>query len=535
MAEYSRSEITSSFNSGLTEIVKEVRRLTNNDNTLIGKALGMKIDERVDFNDLNYQFMRRFMMVNINEHNSTMMMLGQDAHFNGDSTSITGQAIRPSYADGVNYVRNFASRVSGDESIGQNTTRTSELTSTYNPYKEVKNLYPDDLDSGEFTNKWKLTNENSILTKTKKLFAAGKINTLISRFSQFESGHVSSDINANTKYGMSHGRNLLKKGAEDGNIPYDVHGYNNPYCRVWTHHYQYDKLNKLIRPFLRVTADGTEITESLSDFHTFDNFKETGYNADGLLYLNSLLKNGNNLNIMDTHESKRWKDGNAGWDKSVLDSNGFVKIAPKYLGGGEKNIHTKDCMFSIENLAWRGYDPYSFDKALSWEQRGPLGGRIMWFPPYGLTFNETTQANWNSSTFIGRGEDVYTYVNTVRSGTLSFIMLTDHPSIVDYATFDDPDDTILKDTDILRFFAGCDFETLKNAAKPTPLTDEPIGMTKTETEIVTPEKLPEEKETKESVPDKVETAVFYVFFPNNYAGHYDMPTNPSPVNAIGYL
>lgn len=172
---------------------------------------------------------------------------------------------------------------------------------------------------------------------------------------------------------------------------------------------------------------------------------------------------------------------------SVLDKEtGLVNIAPKFLGGAEKNIHTKDCMFSIENLAWQGYDPYSFERALSWEQRGPFGGRIMWFPPYGLRFSEDTSVNWNEHSFIGRGENVFTYTNTSRSGTLEFMMVVDHPSITDYATWygKSQPDQLPKDTDVLRFFAGCGVKdgvssgksdgggSLLSFVKPTPLTDE---------------------------------------------------------------
>ena len=122
-------------------------------------------------------------------------------------------------------------------------------------------------------------------------------------------------------------------------------------------------------------------------------------------------------------------------------------------------------MFSIENLAWKDYDPYSFEQALSWEQRGPFGGRIMWFPPYGIEINETSTAKWNSNEFIGRGEPVYTYVNSERKGNLSFIMLTDHPSSVDYASWWDDNNETENNTrdrkngnaenDYLRYFAGC--------------------------------------------------------------------------------
>ena len=84
-------------------------------------------------------------------------------------------------------------------------------------------------------------------------------------------------------------------------------------------------------------------------------------------------------------------------------------------------------MFSIENLAWKDV---GLSYALSGDQIGPNGGRIMWFPPYDLQFQESSQVSWNETNFIGRGEPIYTYTNTRRTGTLSFTLLIDHPSII---------------------------------------------------------------------------------------------------------
>lgn len=512
----SRNDITAGFNFGVNVLNNAANLAAGRFNDFIDKVLGMRIQDRCNFNDLNYEFMRRFMDVNINEKNVTMNLLGQDAPINGDSTAITGMAQRPTYARGMNYVEDFATSISGAERRGYDTTRKQVSGSSDNPYGKVTNLYPDDLDTNGFAEKWEVSNVNSCLYKTKKLFQDRKINTIISKFGTNADGEQPLPNGIGDRVtrgkGMSHGRNLLKKGAEvDGSSKYEMNGYNNPYCRVWTHHYQYDRLDKLIRPFLENERyDSTEVGRfmSLSDFHTWKNFS--------------------------TNEEYGWKKGDVGWDKSVLDNNGFVKITPKFGYNGPK-VHTKNCMFSIENLAWRGYDPYSFEQALSWEQRGPLGGRIMWFPPYGLTFNETTQAKWNENTFIGRGEDVYTYVNTVRSGTLSFIMLTDHPSIVDYANWYEPSGgkDALKDTDLLRFFAGC--EDLRSYAKPTELTDEYKNAVSEENPEVNPKPEPEQKPEPE-VKEDVREIHFFVFYPNNYSGCYDMPSKAdSPVHSIAYL
>jgi hypothetical protein len=502
----------------------------------INQILCMEIDKWINFNDMNYGLMQAFMDTKINSRNDIMNHLGDDAHFAGDSTAITGQVQRPSYTNGMNYLDEFATVINSNERAGVNTPRTSQITSSDNPYPEVVNLYPDDLDSGDGKDfhKWRLDeNDNSILYKTKKLFKEKKINTIISRFgTSADNGGspVWGNGDSRTEYGMSHGRNLLKKGAEENGEIYNINGYNNPYCRVWTHHYQYDRLDKLIRPFVKEDEYGNTLLTSLKDLHKWKGFERPTSSTEAGV--------GTNMKIQTI---AGWKNDGNGWEKSVLDDNGFVKITPKYLGGGEFNIHTKDCMFSIENLAWRGYDPYSFENALSWEQRGPLGGRIMWFPPYGLSFNETTQANWSSNTFIGRGEDVYTYVNTVRSGTLSFIMLTDHPSVIDYANWYETDDNQLKDTDILRFFAGCDSgdsndpDSIFSKVKPTPLTDEYIQ--EEEIDNPTPNPKPEPPIKPEPIiKEDVQDIHFYVFYPNNYSGTYDYPSEKeSSVNSIAYL
>jgi len=54
----------------------------------------------------------------------------------------------------------------------------------------------------------------------------------------------------------------------------------------------------------------------------------------------------------------------------------------------------------------------------------------MWFPPYDLTFSENNSVQWESNTFLGRPEDIYTYKNTSRSGSLSFKVIVDHPSVM---------------------------------------------------------------------------------------------------------
>ena len=55
-------------------------------------------------------------------------------------------------------------------------------------------------------------------------------------------------------------------------------------------------------------------------------------------------------------------------------------------------------MFSIENLAWRGTSELL---KLPKTERGPNGGRVMWFPPYDIQVGDTNSAQWNSVNFLG--------------------------------------------------------------------------------------------------------------------------------------
>lgn len=499
-------------------------------------------NEMCNFGIRNGIYMMRLMRLNEKEKEITLNALGTDAVLNGDSSSITGAALSPSYAKGYNYVDNFVNAHKQEIANGINVTSINKIKNRSEELELGKrNLYHDDNGTGTFDNKINSVNLNSILNKTKRLFNQHKINTIISRF-HTDSNLTENSMDVRTEYGLSHGRNLLKGDVQREGKSYSPNGYDNPYCRVWTHHYQYDSLDKRMRPFM----DGEEPVLA-EDFHKWKNFPNYAYYSDGYDELTAEI-NGKIIKYRLPRIKKEygWKDDTYGWMLSVLGKNGFVNITPKFQGGGEKNIHTKQCMFSIENLAWKDYDPYSFEKALSWEQRGPMGGRIMWFPPYGISFNETTSTNWSSNTFIGRGEDVYTYVNTVRTGTLNFMLLVDHPSILDYVSWGGRNgNTIGKvsNDDVHRFFAGCDDVAgpggsnkmggkLSDYAKPTPLTDEYVEKRVNKGEI--PKKTTPTQSTEPQISmDEDIKVTFYVFFPNNYAGYYDR--SGSKVEAIPYL
>lgn len=461
-----------------------------------------------------------------------------------------------SYIADIDYVRNYVKDIRPQEAIGVNTTQKIVPT-TNDPYGEVVNLYHDDnhllpnTSTKEDTERTFAPNCESILKKTKDLFKQRKINSIISRF--HTNGVTNDNLSSITdKANMSHGRNLLLKSVENGTIndSYLINGYQNPYCRVWTHHYKYDKIGKSMRPFVQMDNEGEPVSMTNHlQFHTWSQFK-------------------------DKENTLGWKNGgeNSPWRYSVFNkNNGLVQITPQYGGvdfadKAKRQVHTRQCMFSIENLAWKDYDPYSFDQALSWEQRGPNGGRIMWFPPYDLSFSENTNVRWKDHDFIGRGEKVYTYSNTDRSGTLSFTMLIDHPSILDYLTsLDNPignDDNNVKETDILRFFAGCDTGvsspntqnmisngngnpnnsssySLLNYVAPTTMDDE-LGDTANviveEPKIQPPTPPIEDTKKVDEVKndDDLLDISFCAFYPNNYSGFYDIKENRN-VDPIAYL
>lgn len=369
-----------------------------------------------------------------------------------------------------------------------NTTESWNKGAYYNSYATYNKVISDST-----------TSKKDIINYTNRLFLNGRLDTLIGRFhTNKEDDEKMRDMlsTATSQYGISHGRNLLKLNHAD----LKTNGYSDPYCRVWTFHHQYSKFENLIRPFYSDKDDGIEKTR-ITDFQPY----------------RSRLEN-----------------------KSVRDkANRLIRIAPTV-----DNSRIEKCMFSIENLAWKhernGFNGHD-------DQRGPFGGRIMWFPPYGLNFSENVNVQWSDSQFIGRGEKIYTYTNTDRSGTLSFKLLIDHPSVLnlwqeekknndssnggnkdnkkggfEQSSVDDVESTEQK---ILRFFAGCEMieKAPTDEAKPKP-KEKPK-------EKVMPK---EPKKEPILVPHKISSTVtFYVFYPNNYSGVDDW--SGSKVKPMEYL
>ena len=163
---------------------------------------------------------------------------------------------------------------------------------------------------------------------------------------------------------------------------------------------------------------------------------------------------------------------------SVLDKTYNLNMYPNKQEGGQdssnligttNNAYAKKYMFSIENLAWATSNAPGFSVSdLAVCERGPNGGRVMWFPPYDLKFSETISANWKPNDFIGRPEPIYTYATTNRGGSLSWKIVVDHPSVLNVIT----NKVLSKETNknridsiIESFFAGCRKYDLYELAK----------------------------------------------------------------------
>ena len=369
-----------------------------------------------------------------------------------------------------------------------------------------------------------------LIKKTNDNFNHGKYRTLVARFHTNSDDSKSSTNPTQTAisktHGMSHGRNLLKT------TPTTENGYDNPYCRVWTYHHQYNQIGRLIRPF----GDNYNSADKLESAEMGSHYGDGGFRTIG---------------------DADFGGGSVRLDRyGVLNyKNGFVNIAPTakikdYFDGkedDEETVSIKKCMFSIENLAWRDdkakLREYE-EQGLSPEQKGPLGGRIMWFPPYDLSFNEDVTVDWNGNKFIGRGEQIYTYTNTERRGNLSFTLLIDHPSIIDYWTghkrndlknngkqllegnSGGVDELNNQENTLLRFFAGCDILT----AKPQTYYTRKEEPKEEGDKDPTPE--PEVPATDE-VPTKTKKQIqVLLFYPNNYSGKDD---GSNSVNPVWYL
>lgn len=298
--------------------------------------------------------------------------------------------------------------------------------------------------------------KKNLLAKTQMLFDDAGMRNIVSGFGDINPSIKATQINTTNGGGISKGSAVLtgNKFTEDGYYTGDLDTPVNTYCRTWTTKLRYDAVTNLIRSSglnSMVNSDGTPIYR----FQT---------------------------------------------QNSTLDQYGFPKIAP-YITDSQKVGDPKNFMFSIENLAWAGN---GFENLLPVEQ-GPgdlvsgKRGRIMWFPPYNIQFSENAAVSWESNNFIGRGETVYTYNNTERSGQLSFSIVVDHSSYTNsFRGSKGPDDNY-----VASFFAGC--------VEPSPKFADKLSVTElselSTRDIPTPQQV--------TVTPELPPPSFDIYFPND--------------------
>lgn len=170
-------------------------------------------------------------------------------------------------------------------------------------------------------------------------------------------------------------------------------------CRVWTKARPYSKITDLVRYKELIRKERNSVIDRFGNYNIFPS----------------------ELNV------------NQGYGRP---GDGPGDAVVEYFG----QRRARKYMFSIENLAWRGSwdDGSTSTRAgkinLPDCEKGPNDGRIMWFPPYDIQFTDNTSANWTTHQFLGRPEPIYTYNNTERTGTLSWKIVVDHPSILNLLT-----------------------------------------------------------------------------------------------------
>lgn len=295
--------------------------------------------------------------------------------------------------------------ISEGGAIGSNLTwisvKTKVKLGANNPQFSVEEtVYMDSLST-----KYKF-NPNSLLSRTQEILDSMPDNGNASRT------HVANVIDQTSRI-FRDGDTMMSKGSA---IKYvDKYGKNETgieYCRVWTKD----------RPYM-TNSDTMKKTTLIRKFDA------------------SVMSTPWNLNIYPN------SNGNKGFDA------GSTNMSKR--GDG---FYAKKYMFSIENLAWKTSGIPGFQiNDLPYCERGSNGGRIMWFPPYDLKVQEQNNAKWEENTFLGRPEPVYTYQNTSRTGTVSFKVIVDHPSILNLLVSDLFKNMTDEEADnyINAFFAGC--------------------------------------------------------------------------------
>ena len=243
--------------------------------------------------------------------------------------------------------------------------------------------------------------------------------------------HIGHILDQTSKY-FKDGDTLISRGSAVRYIDNSGQNKGIEYARVWTKN----------RPYL--TFGDTMPLYKETTKKPYYNGGTTPFRRTGIRKFDgSVMTNTWNLNIAPMSDGTA-SDKFPGSSNIVTNPNGTGFYAKKY-------------MLSIENLAWASSTLPGFTvDSLPFSERGPNGGRVMWFPPYDLKVSEQNSAKWEPNLFLGRPEPIYTYQNSERSGTISFKVIVDHPSVLNLLIREHFKSVNETDTDayINSFFAG---------------------------------------------------------------------------------
>ena len=134
-------------------------------------------------------------------------------------------------------------------------------------------------------------------------------------------------------------------------------------------------------------------------------------------------------NPLDEQEFKKGERGVKHIIKSIR-NNKDIKMSVNYdpqntnryvISQDKENITYSRQRFTIRN-------PHSptYAKSLVFKLTNYASGKDMYLPPYIDSFSDSHTANWNEINFLGRPEPIFTYNNSNRDGSISFVVLTDY-------------------------------------------------------------------------------------------------------------
>ena len=97
-------------------------------------------------------------------------------------------------------------------------------------------------------------------------------------------------------------------------------------------------------------------------------------------------------------------------------------------------------MLSIENLAWKSSNRPGFTiQDLPFSERGPNGGRVMWFPPYDLKFDDYMECANYCSKILSSFKNSVKYIGIFKNDNLISVLIRPgfHPyNYEDFKKFD---------------------------------------------------------------------------------------------------